>query len=49
MRARPRQNINTIFLSAYNYKSCIKSEQVRKEERNFKGYKAQETKGLLYS
>jgi hypothetical protein len=35
-------------LFAYNYESYTKSEQVREEKRNFKGYKAQETKGLLY-
>jgi hypothetical protein len=49
MRTRPQQNINIIFLFTYNYKSCTKSKQVRKEEKNFKGYKTQETKGLLYS
>jgi hypothetical protein len=48
MRAWPWRNINTTFLSAYNYRSYIKSEQVKKEKRNFEGCKAQETKGLLY-
>jgi hypothetical protein len=44
-----RNRDRTLTQPSYNYKSCTKSKQVKKEERNFKGYKAQKTKGMLYS